>query len=114
MHPKMHPLQKRLEAMTRAFGAQLRRDCREELNRNPKAIRTAILRLVRHELPLRRGRPNDPKLDEAMLLLNEGKSVKEILRLQTTGFDGLDPYGRYLAEKGLRAAISRRRKQGTQ
>jgi predicted oxidoreductase len=41
----------------------------------------------------------------------QGKSVQEILRLQTRGFDKLDTYGRYLAEKGLRSAITRRRKR---
>jgi predicted oxidoreductase len=42
---------------------------------------------------------------------NKEGAVKEILRLQTRGFDKLDTYGRYLAEKGLRTAIARRRKK---
>ena len=110
-HPRGDRPPKRLEAIARDFATQVRKECQEELVRDPKALRAAVLRLVRREMPLRRGRPNDPKLDEAMALLKQGKSVKEILRLQTSGFDGLDTYGRYLAEKGLRAAISRRRKQ---
>ena len=36
-----------------------------------------------------------------------------MLRLQIPGFERLDTYGRYLAEKGLRAAIARRRKRTT-
>jgi predicted oxidoreductase len=47
-------------------------------------------------------------------MLEQGKSIKEILRLQTRGFDKLDTYGRYLAEKGLRTAIARRRKKRPQ
>ena len=101
----------RLEANARAFIAQVRRDCGEELARDPKALRAAVLRLVRRELPLRRGRPNDPRIDAAVRMLEQGKSVKEILRLQTRNFDKVDTYGRYLAEKGLRTAITRRRKR---
>ena len=46
-----------------------------------------------------------------MRMIEQGKTVKEILRLQTRGFDKLDAYGRYLAEKGLRMAIARRRRR---
>jgi hypothetical protein len=103
-------LAERLAALTREFVARLRQDCAEELARNPKALRAAVLRLVRVELPLRRGRPNDPRIDAAIRMLEQGKTVKEVLRFQTRGFERLDTYGRYLAEKGLRAAIARRKK----
>ncbi len=43
----------------------------------------------------------------------EGKTVKDVLRLQIHDFDKMDTYGCYLAEKGLRAAIARRRKRLT-
>jgi hypothetical protein len=33
-------------------------------------------------------------------------SIKEILRLQTRNFDKVDTYGRYLAENGLRTAVT--------
>lgn len=101
----------RLEAITYDFVTLIRREFAEELTRHAKSVRASILRLVRRELPLRRGRPNDPRLDAAMHLLEQGRSVKEILRLQTRGFDKLDTYGRYLAEKGLRTAIARRRRK---
>lgn len=100
-----------LAAIARDFLAKVHRECAEELARDPKTLRASILRLVRRELPLRRGRPNDPRIDAAVRMLEQGKSVKEILRLQTRGFDKLDTYGRYLADKGLRAAITRRRKR---
>ena len=102
---------KRLEALVRDFVARVRRDCGEELERDPKALRAAALRLVRRELPLRRGRPNNPRIDAAVQMLEQGKSIKEILRLQTRNFDKVDTYGRYLAEKGLRTAVTRRRKR---
>jgi predicted oxidoreductase len=41
-------------------------------------------------------------------MIQQGKAVKQVLRIQISGFDNLDPYGRYLAEKGLRAALARR------
>jgi len=43
-------------------------------------------------------------------MVQHGRTVKDVLRAQLPGFDTLDTYGRYLAEKGLRAAIARRRK----
>lgn len=102
---------KRLETLARDFAAQVRRDCADELERDSKALRADVLRLVRRELPLRRGRPNDPRIDAAVRLLEQGKSIKEVLRLQTRNFDKVDTYGRYLAEKGLQTAVSRRRKR---
>jgi hypothetical protein len=108
--PEEHTLQ-RLEALVGDFIASVRRECVEELASDPKALRAVVLRLVRRSLPLRRGRPNDPRLDAAMVMLEQGKKVSEILRSQSRGFDRLDNYGRYLAEKGLRAAISRRRRR---
>ena len=99
----------RIDAAARAFAAQLRREFKQEYERDPRALRTALLKAMRFEFPLRRGRPNDPRIDEAIRMLGEGKSIREILCLQTSGFEKLDTYGRYLAEKGLRTAISRRR-----
>lgn len=107
---KTRPLPERLEAFTGQFAAQIKREFAEELTRDPKALRAAVLRLVRRSLPLRRGRPNNPRIDAAVRMHEEGKSIKEILQLQTRNFDKVDTYGRYLAEKGLRTAVTRRRK----
>jgi len=109
--PKTRPLPERLGVFTGQFAEQLKREFAEELTRDPKALRAAVLRLVRRGLPLRRGRPNDPRIDAAVRMLEQGKSIKEILRLQTRNFDKVDTYGRYLAEKGLRTAVTRRRKR---
>lgn len=81
------------------------------ISADPKGFNKIVLRLVRMGLPPRRGRPNDPKIEAAVRLVEQGKSVKTVLRSQIPGFGKLDTYGRYLAEKGLRAAISRRRKR---
>jgi hypothetical protein len=43
-------------------------------------------------------------------MFEHGKAIKEVLRMQVPGFDKLDTYWRYLAEKSLRTAIARRRK----
>jgi hypothetical protein len=108
---KTRPLPERLEAFTGQFAEQIKREFAEELTRDPKALRAAVLRSVRRGLPLRRGRPNNPRIDAAVRMHEEGKSIKEILQLQTRNFDKVDTYGRYLAEKGLRTAVTRRRKR---
>ncbi len=118
-HPNMHlperstdrrPLE-RLEAVTSNFTEQISREFAPEISRDPKTFKKSILRLVRRQLPPRRGRPNDPRIDAAVRMFEQGKRVKEILRLQIPGFEKVDTYGRYLADKGLRAAIARRRKR---
>ncbi len=48
-----------------------------------------------------------------MEMIEQGRTIKEVLRSQITHFEKLDAYGRYLAEKGLRGAIARRRKRST-
>ncbi len=99
-----------LEALTQNFAEQLRKNFAQEITCDPKALRTAVVRFLRRALPLRRGRPNDPRIDAAVRMRDQGRSVKEILRLQIPGFDQRDAYERYLAEKGLRTAITRRHK----
>jgi hypothetical protein len=42
-------------------------------------------------------------------LIAQGKTVGEVLEVQVPKIDQFDAYGRYLAEKGLRAAVARRR-----
>jgi hypothetical protein len=98
-----------LEQETREFAARLQRDYAEEIARTPREFKKRVLRQLRRHLPPRRGRPTDPKTEAALALLRQGKSVREILRLQIRGFDQLDTWGRMLAEKSLRQAISRRR-----
>jgi hypothetical protein len=96
--------------VTRAFADRLLRQFADEIGRDPRAFKKRILRLIRRQLPPRRGRPRDPKTEAALELLRQGKTVRQILRLQVRGFDQLDTYGRYLAEKALRHAIARKRR----
>ena len=111
LHPRGFPsLLNRLEPMIHDFLRQVRSEFASEIARDPKAFKTSVLRLVRKQLPPRRGRPNDPRIDAAVQMLQQGNTVKEVLRTQVPGFDQLDTYGRYLADKGLRTAIARRRK----
>jgi len=119
MHQKIHfpdsskdrLVPERLEAFTAQFAEQIKREFADELARDPKAVKTAVLRLLRQALPLRRGRPNDPRIDAAVRMREQGKSIREILELQTRNLGKVDTYGRYLAEKGLRTAVTRRRKR---
>ena len=90
------------------FAAQLTKKFALEIALDASRFEKQVLRLVRRGLPPRRGRPNNPRIDAAVRMVQQGKTIKDILRLQIPGFDGLDTYGRYLAEKGLRSAIARR------
>jgi hypothetical protein len=104
-------LLQRLEADTRVFTARITREYASEIAGDPKAFKQTVLRFVRRQLPPRRGRPNDPRIDAALRMIEQGKAVKQVLRAQIPAFDKLDTYGRYLAEKGLRMSIARRRKR---
>jgi hypothetical protein len=92
----------------RKFTADLQRDYAAEIAADPREFKKLVLRLVRRELPPRRGRPTSPQIDAAIQLLRAGKTVRDVLRVQIPGFDALDAYGRYLAEKGLRQGLARR------
>ena len=98
-----------LEDATRNFSALLKRDFCHEIARNPRDFKKQVLRLMRRELPPRRGRPNSPQIEAALAMMHQGKTVCEILRAQVRGLDELDTYGRMLAEKALRQALIRRR-----
>src|SRR5258708_5068764 len=90
-----------LEQTVRKFASRLRSDFAEEITRDPAGFRKQVIRLMRRELPPRPGRPNDPRVDVALVMISQGKSVKQVLRRQIPGFDQMDTYSRYLAEKGL-------------
>jgi len=102
------PTMSRLEQAVRKFATQLRSDFGNEITRDPASFKKHVLRLLRRQLPPRPGRPNDPRIDAALIMVSQGKSLKQVLRSQVTGFDQMDTYSRYLAEKGLRTAIARR------
>ena len=93
---------KRLETLTRDFTEQVQREFAQEITSDPKAFKTYLIRLVRRTLPPKRGRPNDPRIDAAMHMIKQGRTIKEVLRSQIVDFENSDTYGRYLAEKGLR------------
>jgi hypothetical protein len=101
-----------LDRVTQAFADRLRQDFAHDINRDPRDFKKQVLRLIRRRLPPQRGRPVNPKTQAALALLDQGKTVREILRLQIATFDQLDTYGRMLAEKGLRQAMSRQRRTG--
>jgi len=97
-----------LEDAIRQIGDRLKRDFAEEMAGDPTTFKKRVVSLIRRGLPPRRGRPNDPRFDVAILMIKQGKSVKDVLRTQIPNFDQMDTYGRYLAEKGLRFALVRR------
>ena len=102
-----------LQDWVKKFAAQLTLRFAQEIALDAHCFKKQVLKLVRRGLPPRPGRPNDPHLDAACRMIHDGKTVKQVLRVQIRDFDRLDTYGRYLAEKGLRAAIARRRKRPT-
>ena len=99
-----------LQLLLQAFATRLKRTFAGTVARDPAGFKKLVIHLLRRELPPRPGRPNDPRLDAAVRLIKRGKSVRQVLRIQIPGFERLDVYSRYLAEKGLRAAIARRRR----
>jgi hypothetical protein len=86
------------------------REFGEAITANLRGFRGDLLRAVRTQLRMRRGRPTDPLLDRACGLLRQGKSVADVLRAQIPRYDTRDKYERYLLEKGLRQASKRRKK----
>lgn len=100
-----------LEHATQAFAQALRSDFAEEATRDPSAFKQRVVQLIRRSLPPRRGRPVHPKTEAAFALRQQGKTVRQILRLQIQNFDQLDTWGRMLAEKGLRQKLTRRERQ---
>jgi hypothetical protein len=102
-----------LEETVIQFVTGVRSRFQDQIASDARGFKKLIIRLVRRQLPPRPGRPNDPQIDAAFRLVQQGRTVKDVLRLQIPGFERLDTYGRYLAEKGLRAAIARRRKRVT-
>ena len=101
-----------LEHATQAFAQALRSDFAEEAIRDPRAFKQRVLQLIRRSLPPWRGRPVNPKTEAAFALRQQGKTVRQILRLQIHDFDQLDTWGRMLAEKGLRQKLTRRARRG--
>jgi len=102
-----------IEQTVSQFVSGVKSRFQDQIARDARGFKKLVIRLVRRELPPRPGRPNDPQIDAAVRLVQQGRSVKDVLHLQIRGFEKLDTYGRYLAEKGLRAAIARRRKRTT-
>ena len=80
----------------------------DQITRDARVFKKTVLRLVHRELPLKRGRPNDPRLIAAVEMIRQGESVKRVLRSQIHDFKKMDVYGSYLAGKGLRTAVRRR------
>jgi hypothetical protein len=91
-----------LERTVKDFTDQLSQKHAAEIARNPREFKQQVLKLIRRTLPPKRGRPASPQIEAALAMLREGKSVRNILRAQIAGFDHLDPYTRYLAEKAIR------------
>jgi hypothetical protein len=101
---------KSLEVVARDFATSLKHDFAEDMLRRPRDFKKQILRLISRELPPRPGRPIDPKIEATLAMLEQGKTLRQVLRSHVQGFDQLDTYGRYLMQKALRQAIARRRR----
>ena len=109
--PAITPVGRDVAADVRRIAARLKRDYADEIARDAARFKKHVLGLIRQELPPRPGRPNNPRIDQALAMVSQGKSIKQVLRHQVPGFDNMDTYSRYLAEKGLRTAIARRRRR---
>lgn len=101
----------RLTRQIQDFTGQLREKFRQEILTNPRDFKKQVLHAIRRELPPGRGRPASPRIEAAIEMLRQGKTVSEVLQGQIEGFDQVDAYGRYLMEKALRQAMARRRQR---
>jgi hypothetical protein len=106
-------LYKKLVRRVSAFADSLRNDLAFSIviSASLRGFRADLLRATKGQFPLRRGRPTDPLIDAACDRVREGNSVPEVLRSQIPNWRKLDPYTRYLAAKGLRQAVARRKKR---
>ena len=100
-----------ITAAARQFTSSLKTRFAKDITHDARGFKKLVLRLIRRELPPRRGRLNDPRIDAAVQMAEQGKTIKEILRSQIHDFDRMDIYSRYLAEKGLRTALDRRHRK---
>src|SRR5690242_1353048 len=98
-----------LARRTRDFTDSLKRDYSREIATDAAGFKRSVVRLVRLGLPPGRGRPVSPQIENAIEMLHQGKTVREVLQQQVDAFAQVDAYGRYLMEKALRQAIARRR-----
>jgi len=103
----------RLVRRVAAFADSLKRDhaFARVIASDLVGFRAGLLLALKAAFPLRRGRPADPLLDAACEKVKHGKSVPEVLRSQISAWNKLDPYTRYLAAKGLRQAVARRKRR---
>jgi hypothetical protein len=100
-----------LANLAATFSNTLRNDpaLQALIRSSPRNFRADLLGLIRAQFPLRRGRPPDPLLDEAYRMVDQGKSVPQVARIQFPDWSRKDPYERYLIVKGLGQAVRRRR-----
>jgi hypothetical protein len=93
---------------TRRFAGRLKKLFAAEITENAVSFKKRVVVLLRRALPPGRGRRNDPKIDAAIQLLQEGKTVRDVLQIQISSFENMDSYGRILADRGLRKSLAAR------
>jgi len=93
---------------TRRFADRLQKMFSVEITRNAVSFKKLVLRLVRRALPPRPGRRNDPQIDAAIQLLQQGNTVRDVLQRQIPDFEKMDSYARILADRGLRKSLAAR------
>ena len=101
-------LQQVLGVETRRFADRLKKMFSTEITRNAVTFKKLVLRLVRRALPPRPGHRNDPQIDAAIQLLQQGKTVRDVLQMQIPDFEKMDSYARILSDRGLRKSLGAR------
>ena len=74
-----------IEQTISEFVSELSSRFREQSERDPAGFKKQVVKLIRRHLPPRPGRPNDPRIDAAVRMVGQGKTVKDVLRLQIRG-----------------------------
>jgi hypothetical protein len=64
-----------IEAAVCDFASFLKFHFADEFAADPRKFKKWVIRAVHTELPPRRGRPNDPRIDAAFKMIQQGKTV---------------------------------------
>jgi hypothetical protein len=100
--------QKALGIEIHRFAGRLKKLFSAEIAKNDVRFKKLVVKLLRKALPPRPGRRNDPRINFAIHLLQQGKTLREVLQIQIPDFESMDSYARILADRGLRKSLAAR------
>ena len=98
-----------LDSTTRKFAEGLRQKFAAEIARNPRAFKRSVIRILKHELPPKPGRPSDEGVTRATQMRAKGRTWPEIYPACIADYTSLDNAWRQFEQLRLRSAVRARR-----